>query len=237
MSPGQAAQARGFLWRAACRVAPVVLGYVPVGFAYGVLAKNAGLSTPNILSMSVLVFAGSAQFIAVGLLAAGASMAGIVLTAFVVNLRHLLFSAALSPSLGGWRRRDLSLLAFELTDETFALHACALRHGPLSRAETLAVGVMAQAAWVLGSLLGAVAGSAVGDVQPIALDFALPAMFIALLAGQAKTRTHLAVALFSGILSTVLALSGADRFGVLAATLAGAALGTLWQSWIRPTSS
>lgn len=227
----------GFLWRAARRVAPVVLGYVPVGFAYGVLAKNAGLSTANTLAMSVFVFAGSAQFIAVGLLAAGASLAGIVLTTFVVNLRHLLFSAALSPSLGAWRRRDLSLLAFELTDETFALHAGALGEGPLSRAETLAVGVMAQAAWVLGSALGAVAGASVGDVRPIALDFALPAMFIALLAGQARTRRHLAVALFSGILSTVLALWGVDRFGVLAATLAGAALGTLWPTWTRPASS
>ena len=237
MSPEKGPSPEGFLWRAACRVAPVVLGYVPVGFAYEVLAKNAGLSTANILSMSVLVFAGSAQFIAVGLLAAGASMAGIVLTTFVVNLRHLLFAAALSPSLGAWRKRDLSFLAFELTDETFALHAGALRRGPLSRAETLAVGVMAQAAWVAGSLLGAVAGAAVGDVRPIALDFALPAMFIALLAGQTKTRLHLAVALFSGILSTLLVLSGVDRFGVLAATLAGAALGTLWQSWIRPASS
>ncbi len=226
-----------FLARAAVRVAPVVLGYVPVGFAYGVLAKNAGLSTWNVLGMSVLVFAGSAQFIAVGMLAAGASLTGIVLTTFVVNLRHLLFSAALSPAFGTWRRRDLALVAFELTDETFALHAANQAKGPPDRAETLAVGIMAQAAWVAGTALGAWAGASVGSVRPIALDFALPAMFIALLAGQIKSRTHLFVALFSGILSTALALGGVDRFGVLAATLAGAVLGTLWQSWIRPTSS
>ncbi|QLA17493.1 AzlC family ABC transporter permease [Desulfolutivibrio sulfoxidireducens] len=226
-----------FLARAALRVAPVVLGYVPVGFAYGVLAKNAGLSTTNVLGMSVLVFAGSAQFIAVGMLAAGASLAGIVLTAFVVNLRHLLFSAALSPAFAAWRRRDLALVAFELTDETFALHASGQAAGPPDRAETLAVGVMAQAAWVAGSALGAWAGASVGPVTPIALDFALPAMFIALLAGQITGRLHLMVALFSGALSTIFALVGADRFGVLAATLAGAALGTLWQSLTRPTSS
>ncbi len=160
----------------------------------------------------------------------------IVLTTFV-SLRHLLFSAALSPAFGAWRRRDLALVAFELTDETFALHAANQAKGPPDRAETLAVGIMAQVAWVAGTAIGAWAGASVGSVRPIALDFALPAMFIALLAGQIKSRTHLFVALFSGILSTALALGGVDRFGVLAATLAGAVLGTLWQSWIRPTSS
>jgi 4-azaleucine resistance transporter AzlC len=76
---------------------PIILGYVPVGFAYGVLAQKSGLSGINTLLMSLLVYAGSAQLIAVGLFAAGAAPLAIVATTFVVNLRHLLMSAPWRP--------------------------------------------------------------------------------------------------------------------------------------------
>ena len=76
---------------------PIVLGYVPVGFAYGVLALKAGLPAIPAALMSMIVFAGSAQFIAVGLLAVDAPALTVILTTFVVNLRHLLMSAAMAP--------------------------------------------------------------------------------------------------------------------------------------------
>ena len=79
---------------------PIILGYVPVGFAYGVLAQKSGLSGLNTLLMSALVYAGSAQLIAVGLFAAAVNPLAIVATTFIVNLRHLLMSAALAPYLG-----------------------------------------------------------------------------------------------------------------------------------------
>ena len=68
---------------------PIVLGYLPVGFAYGALAGLAGIELPYIVLMSLLVFAGSGQFVIVGMLAAGASAAAIIITVFFVNLRHL----------------------------------------------------------------------------------------------------------------------------------------------------
>ena len=80
---------------------PIWLGYISVGFAYGVLAQKAGLSMLNAILMSVIVYAGSAQLIAVGLFAAGAPAASIILTTFVVNLRHILMSAAVSTHLKG----------------------------------------------------------------------------------------------------------------------------------------
>lgn len=101
---------------------PIILGYVPVGFAYGVLAQKSGLSGINTILMSLLVFAGSAQLIAVGLFAAKAAPLAIVATTFVVNLRHLLMSAALAPYLRGWSKSRLALFSYQLTDETFALH-------------------------------------------------------------------------------------------------------------------
>ncbi len=76
---------------------PIALGYIPVGFAYGVLAQKAGLSAFNTVLMSIIGYAGSAQLIVVGLIAAGISPLSIIVTTVIVNLRHMLMSAALSP--------------------------------------------------------------------------------------------------------------------------------------------
>ncbi len=115
-------------WAEGLRLAfPVVVGYIPVGFAFGVLAQKFGLSTFNALAMSVLVYAGSSQYIAIGLLAASAPWLSVVFTTFVVNLRMMLMSAALSPFLHGWSKPELALFAQQLTDETFAVHATQLR--------------------------------------------------------------------------------------------------------------
>ncbi|MDH7479340.1 MAG: AzlC family ABC transporter permease, partial [Syntrophomonadaceae bacterium] len=110
---------------------PIVMGYLPIGFAFGVLAVQEGIGVLPTLSMSVLVFAGSAQLIAVGLIGAGASWVSIALTTFVVNLRHLLMSAALAPYLKSLARWEVGWFGYQLTDETFAVHSSQL---PLSAA-------------------------------------------------------------------------------------------------------
>jgi 4-azaleucine resistance transporter AzlC len=212
--------------REAVRLAlPIVLGFVPVGFAYGVLAVKCGISALNTVLMSVLVFAGSAQLIAVGLLAAGASPLSVVLTAFVVNLRHLLMSAAMAPWLSAWPRRMLAFFCFQMTDETFALHLSRFQRGDTDRGVTLGVNLTAQAAWVAGSVLGALSGSLIGDVRPLGLDFALPAMFIALFCGQLKGRSHLLAGLAAAGLALALPSLGLGQWSVLAATALAATLG------------
>ena len=219
------------------RALPIVLGYVPVAFAFGVLAVKSNIPPALVVAMSVFHFAGSGQFVCAGLWGAGVGAMSVIVAVFVVNLRHLLMSAALAPFLRSWSKTRLALFSYQMTDETFALHASRFAKGETAPCETFGINVIAQSAWVGGTVLGLAASTLITDIRPIGLDYALPAMFIALLAGQVKSRTHLAVALFSGILSTALVLSGVDRFGVLAATLAGAALGTLWQSLTKPTSS
>ncbi len=216
---------------------PIVLGYIPVGFAYGVLARKNGLAVDNTLLMSVLVFAGSAQLIGVGLIGAGASAASVIVTTFIVNLRHLLMSAALAPHLSRWPKWLIALFGFQLTDETFGLHSLRFPKGETEVTETLAVNMTAQGAWVLGTALGVFSSSLITDVEPIGLDFALPAMFIALLAAQLKNKNHLAVALAAGLFSTLLALYGLDGWNVMAATVAAATIGVLLPSWTRAQSS
>ncbi len=210
---------------------PIAMGYVPVGMAYGVLAGKAGLGALNVLAMSLLVYAGSAQLVAVGLFAAGASGLAVAATTLAVNLRHLLFSAAMAPLLSGWRKRELAFFAFELTDESFALHAARFGRGDRDRRVTLAINVLAQASWVAGTALGVALGDIVGDGRALALDFALPGMFLALLAGQLKGRSHVAAAVAGAALSLAAAGWGASGFATLGAGLAGAALGMGVERW------
>ncbi|MHC1712682.1 MAG: AzlC family ABC transporter permease [Solidesulfovibrio sp.] len=220
------------LFRAAMAQAfPIALGYVPVGMAYGVLAGKAGLCALNVLAMSILVYAGSAQLVAVGLFAAGASGLTVVATTFAVNLRHLLFSAAMVPSLDGWSKRALAFFSFELTDETFALHAARFGRGERDKNLTLAINVASQSAWVGGTALGVLLGDVLGDGRAFALDFALPGMFLALLAGQLKGRSHVAAALCGAALSLTAAHFGASGFGTLGAGLVGAACGMGVERW------
>jgi len=215
---------------------PIVIGYVTIGFAYGVLANKAGLSMLNTLLMSVIVFAGSAQFIAVGLFAAGAPLLSIIATTFVVNLRHLLMSASIAPKLQGWRKPALAWFAFELTDETFGLHSGHFASHTPDPLWVFAANLTAQVAWVAGSWLGASFGQLITDVRPYALDYALPAMFIALLVMQLRGRKTIFVAAAAGVISTGLMLAGLDQWSVILATILGATLGMGLELWTNKES-
>jgi len=219
------------------RAGPIVLGYIPIGIAFGVLAQKAGISPLNTLLMSLLVYAGSSQLIAVGLFATGAPPLSIIFTTFVVNLRHILMSAALSPYLKRWRKLALAALAYQLTDETFAMHAAQFPSGLPPQSEIFAVNVTAQIAWIFGSGMGVTLGRSITDVKPLALDYVLPAMFIALMTLQIKDRVQVSAALLTGVLSVSLLLMGMEQWNVIAAALIGATIGVILEIWTKKPSS
>ena len=99
---------------------PICFGYIPIALALGVLANQAGIPVWAVAMMSILVFAGSAQFICVAMLTAGASIWAIIFTTFVANLRHFLMSSAVAVHLNNLRRLFLSFFAYGITDESFA---------------------------------------------------------------------------------------------------------------------
>jgi branched chain amino acid efflux pump len=218
------------------RAVPIVVGYVPVGLAYGVLAQKAGLSPLNIMLMSLIVFAGASQFIAVGLFVTGAPAWSVIVTTLVVNLRHMLMSAALSPYLKGWRPAELAAFAFQITDETFATHSQDLSLGALRKTRAFAIHVTAQASWVLGTWLGMVTGQRITDVRTLALDYALPSMFVALLILQIRDRVQILVALLAGMIAVGFLLAGIEHWGVIAATVIGATFGVGVERWIKMRS-
>lgn len=237
LAPVEAGPARRGWLTGVSQALPIVLGYVPIGIAYGILAQKAGLSAWNTMLMSLIVFAGSSQLIAVGLFEAGAPGLSVILTTFVVNLRHLLMSAAVAPYLKRWRKAELAAFAYELTDETFAVHSVRFAaHGP-NQAEAFTINLIAQAAWLLGSWLGLMVGGLISDARPLALDYALPAMFIALLVMQIKDRVQIGVAVLTGLLAVGLLLAGVNQWNVILATLAGASVGVGIEKWIKKPSS
>ena len=216
---------------------PIVVGYIPIGLAFGVLAIKAGLSPSNTMFLSLIVYAGSSQLIAVGLFEAHAPAIAIILMTFVVNLRHLLMSAAISPHLRKWKKAEIAGFAFQLTDETFALHSAKFSAGSRSKAEVYGLNIATQAGWLLGTWLGLTVGKFVGDIESLALDYALPAMFLALLVLQIKDRSHILIAIFTGALSVAMSMGGVEQWNVILATLSGATLGVMIEQWTKKAFS
>jgi len=171
---------------------PVSLGVAGYGIAFGVLAQQAGLSVAEATLMSATVVAGAAQVIAVELWADPIPAALVVGTAFVVNLRYTLMGAALRP----WLRELTPLQAygsvFFMADENWALTMGELRSGSTSGAFLLGSGLAIWTFWVGSTVLGATAGSALGDPARFGLDFVLVAVFVAIAADLWRGASDLA---------------------------------------------
>lgn len=213
--------------------APVMLGYIPIGFAFGVLARGAGLTVAEIGLMSLLVYAGSAQFIGAGLLAAGVAAPIIISTTFLVNLRHLLMSTALVPSLQRNKPWQNALLAYGITDETFAVNTALLQGAPAAPSFVAGLHIASQSSWVVASVAGALAGQLAGNTAALGLDFALPAMFIGLLVPNlrgAERNARLGAAVAAAVAALLIAvLAPGSSWAIILATLVGATVGVMWK--------
>ncbi len=206
---------------------PLLLGAFPFGMIYGALAVTSGLSPAATGAMSALVFAGSSQFIAVGLVAAHTPVAIIVLTTFIVNLRHMLYSATLLPHLKHLPQRWRVPLAFWLTDETFAVAVRRFtREDPTGCAHWYQLGssIAMYLNWQLWTILGMIVGDRIPDASSWGLDVAMPVTFIWMLIPFVKTVPMAVCVLTSGAIA-LLALGLPYKLGILVAAVAGIAAG------------
>lgn len=187
---------------------PIFLGYVPVGAAFGVIAATMGFSALQAVVCSATALAGAGQFIALNLMKEGAGVIAVVAATTVVNLRYVLFGATLSPHLKDMPLGSQALLAFTLTDETFAVNVNDRRTGLSSGASMAGVGAIAWTGWVAGTAAGVRAASLIGDPSRWGVDFAMPAMFTALLIALAENRRQIIVAAFAALLAVGLPALG-----------------------------
>lgn len=192
---------------------PVFLGYVPVGMAFGILARTLGFSVFQACLCSATALAGAGQFIALSFLRTGAPLASTLIATLVVNLRYVLFGSTLSPYLKGTKFPALAWLSFTLTDETFAINIADRRKGMSTIASMAGVGLISWIGWVTGTLVGAVGAEWIGDPSKWGVDFAMPAMFAALFVALAENRKQVLTGVGAGAIAMALPLL--SRVGIV----------------------
>lgn len=213
---------------------PICLGYTPVGLAFGVLARKAGLAPWQVGLLSAVVFAGSSQFIAVAMLQAGAGIASIVATTFAVNLRHALMSSSMAMPLAGAGRRFLALFAYGLTDESFALNSSLFRErAGWDRYRALVLHHAANLAWIAATVAGACAGQFVPP-GALGIDYALTGMFLCLLVFQLRSRVHVLAAALGGTSALVFYLAWPGNAYALLGAVFGATAAAAAERLFRP---
>ncbi|TVQ26151.1 MAG: branched-chain amino acid ABC transporter permease, partial [Spirochaetaceae bacterium] len=167
--------------------APIAVGYVPVAITFGILGRAAGIAAGPVTAMSLIVFAGAAQFMALSLIASGTGAGQIMLAVFLLNLRHLLFGANLSRRLPRLSRPMSALLAFGLTDEVFSVASTEPPAGPGQQLDPYFVmGVEAGAwfAWSAGTVIGYAGGAFLSQQLAVAFATGLYALFASIAVWQ-----------------------------------------------------
>jgi 4-azaleucine resistance transporter AzlC len=199
------------------------------GFVYGLSARNAGFSPIEAMAMSTLVFGGAAQFAAVGYVASGLAWPGVVVLTALLNARHLLYSAALSPWLRHVPFARRALMAHLLTDEAFALSIGHFRR--LGRTDEYGYWVGAIVAtfipWNLATLAGVLLGGQIPDPNRFGIDIIFPAAMIGLAVGLITGRRELVAAIIGAGVGVVVALLTSPAIGIIAGGLVGPAVGLL----------
>lgn len=201
---------------------PLWLGMLPFAIAYAVAARGAGLSIFETQAMSVIVFAGAAQFMAAGMFAAAAEPLAIVFTVLLVNLRHFLYGLNLGR--GTLSRGGEALAAHLLTDEAFGLTVAAGRQGG---PWLLGAGASVFVVWNAGTLAGALLSATIPDPAALGVDFVFPLAFLALLLPLLKNRSAWVVALTSTALALLFSRFFSAGITVLLTGLLGSLLGAV----------
>ena len=206
---------------------PVMAGYIVLGTGFGIVLRSKGYGLGWALAMSVFIYAGSMQYLAVDLLAGGAGLITAALTALMVNARHLFYGISMIGTYKniGWRK---PYLIFALTDETYSLNCAGVPEGVTdSGGYYFLVSLLDQLYWVLGSAIG----SALGAVIPFStegIDFALTALFVTVFVEQWKsTKDHAPALIGVGSALGCLAVFGPSNFLIPTMILITAAL-ALW---------
>ena len=205
------------------------LALVPSVFVYGTvfggLAVQSGLWPLEVWTMSLLVFAGASQFVAVPMIAAGAPVLAVVVTTYVINMRHYLMAATLAPSFRGFRRPWLALIAHLINDESFAVASA--RSRPPDAGVYLGSAAAISGSFVVGVVVGTLLGGLVDRPERYGLDFAFPAVFLSLVAVQLRRRSDWLIAIGAAALAVALALVLPGNWHILIAGLAASLVGAL----------
>jgi 4-azaleucine resistance transporter AzlC len=205
----------------------IAVSAIAFGFVYGLAAETAGLSPIEAVAMSVIVFAGAAQFAAIGYIAGGLAWPAIILLTALLNARHLLYSAALLPWLRDVPAPRRAVMAHVLTDEAFALsiaHFTRLRRTDERGYWIAAIGATF-IPWNLATIAGALIGREIPSPERFGLDIVFPAAMVGLAAGLIAGRREVVAAIAGAVLGVGIGLLVSPSVGIIAGGLLGPAAG------------
>ena len=191
---------------------PVLMGYLAIGMAFGFMLQAIGYNFIWAFFMSLTIYAGSGQYLGVSLLSAAASLGTVALMTLLINFRHLVYGLSMLEKFRGMGWRKLYMI-FSLTDETYALLSSAQAPvGVDPRSFYFAIALLDQSYWILGSVIGAVAG----EILPIStegIDFAMTALFVVIAVDQWKAYQKHLPALIGGVVTILFLLILGQLFG------------------------
>ena len=216
---------------------PVILGFVPVGIAYAIMAKQAGFTNLQTCLMSLSVFAGASQMMATGMFAQGASIFAMVLATFILNLRHLIMSTCVINRMktGGIGIRLLA--AFGITDESFAIFTTEKEEN-CTVMFLLGLVLVNYSSWNIGTLLGTIVSDFLPDILTASLGISLYAMFLGLLMPNLTNNRRLGVlVIFTAICNTILNQLVASSWSLIISTLFCAFVGVFFVDLEEETSN
>lgn len=190
---------------------PVLMGYLSIGIAFGLMLQRVGYNFLWAFFMSLTIYAGSGQYLGVELLATAASLGTVALMILLINFRHLVYGLSMLEKFRGMGWHKVYMI-FSLTDETYALLAGAqVPVGVSAKHFYFAIAVLDQLYWIVGSIIGGIAGDLL-TLDITGIDFAMTALFVVIAVDQWKTyRQHLPALIGAGATLLFLLLLGADR--------------------------
>ena len=203
---------------------PVLMGYLAIGLAFGLMLQSAGYGVLWAFLMSLTIYAGSGQYLGVSLLAAGAPLTQVAFLTLMINFRHLVYGLSMLEKFRGMGKRKLYMI-FSLTDETYALlSSVKVPEGVDEHDYYFTISVMNQSYWIAGSVLGSVLGAALG-FDTTGVDFAMTALFLVIAVGQWRgAGSHFPAMLGGGATLLSLMVVGAEdmllpALGIIVAVL------------------
>lgn len=204
---------------------PIILGIIPVGVAFAIMARQSGFSILETIMMSATVFAGASQMVSVNMYSQGADLLAIILATFVINLRHLIMSTCIMHKMKSDNVLMKALVSFGITDESFAIFTN-LESEEATTGFFMGLISVTYSTWVLSTVLGAISVKLLPAIIANSLGISLYAMFIALLIPNVKSDFKLLyLMIFTGLLNLILVNIIGGSWAMILSTLIAASVG------------
>lgn len=207
---------------------PIAMGYIPIALTFGIIARQSGISVSHTLLMSLLVYAGASQFMAVNMMVANSGAMEMIIATLILNSRHFVLSMALMNSLGKGEKLKKAGLAFGITDETFAMVALKQTAAGLSPSFVFGLQVTAYGSWLLGTWIGGLLAGIIPPGISQGMSITLYAMFIGLLVPALKNSLRISVIVaISMTISTLWEHFLPGKGAIVMATILGSLVGAI----------